>query len=51
MAKKFLYNLALSSLLFLILFFLTTIRGLGRKAGAALNPTTPIDTLKEVLVG
>jgi len=28
---------------------LTMIRGLGRKAGAALNPATPIDTLKEVL--
>ena len=25
------------------------IRGLGRKAGAALNPATPIDSLKEVL--
>ena len=28
---------------------LTMIRGLGRKAGAALNPATPIDSLKEVL--
>ncbi|MCX6568242.1 MAG: ribulose-phosphate 3-epimerase [Candidatus Aminicenantes bacterium] len=28
---------------------LTMIRGLGLKAGAALNPATPIDTLKEVL--
>jgi ribulose-phosphate 3-epimerase len=28
---------------------LTMIRGLGRKAGAALNPATPIDALKEVL--
>lgn len=28
---------------------LTMIRGLGRKAGAALNPATPIETLKEVL--
>ena len=28
---------------------LTMIRALGRKAGAALNPGTPIDTLKEVL--
>jgi ribulose-phosphate 3-epimerase len=28
---------------------LTLIRGLGRKAGAALNPATPIDTLAEVL--
>jgi ribulose-phosphate 3-epimerase len=28
---------------------LTMIRGLGSKAGAALNPATPIDTLKEVL--
>ena len=28
---------------------LTMIRSLGRKAGAALNPATPIDTLKEVL--
>lgn len=28
---------------------LTMIRGLGRKAGVALNPATPIDTLKEVL--
>jgi ribulose-phosphate 3-epimerase len=28
---------------------LTMIRDLGRKAGAALNPATPIDTLKEVL--
>ena len=29
--------------------YLTMIRGLGRKAGVALNPATPIDTLKEVL--
>ena len=28
---------------------LTLIRGLGRKAGVALNPATPIDTLAEVL--
>jgi ribulose-phosphate 3-epimerase len=28
---------------------LTMIRGLGRKAGVALNPATPIDTLKEIL--
>lgn len=28
---------------------LAMIRGLGRKAGAALNPATPIDTLTEVL--
>ena len=28
---------------------LTMIRGFGRKAGIALNPATPIDTLKEVL--
>ncbi len=28
---------------------LTMIRALGRKAGAALNPATPIDSLKEVL--
>ena len=28
---------------------LTMIRSLGRKAGVALNPATPIDTLKEVL--
>jgi len=28
---------------------LTMIRALGRKAGAALNPATPIETLKEVL--
>lgn len=28
---------------------LTMIRSLGRKAGAALNPATPIDTLREVL--
>jgi ribulose-phosphate 3-epimerase len=28
---------------------LTMIRGLGRKAGVALNPATPIDALKEVL--
>jgi ribulose-phosphate 3-epimerase len=28
---------------------LTLIRSLGRKAGAALNPATPIDTLQEVL--
>ena len=28
---------------------LTMIRGFGRKAGAALNPATPIETLKEVL--
>jgi ribulose-phosphate 3-epimerase len=28
---------------------LTMIRALGRKAGVALNPATPIDTLKEVL--
>ena len=28
---------------------LAMIRNLGRKAGAALNPATPIDTLKEVL--
>jgi len=30
---------------------LTMIRSLGRKAGAALNPATPIDALKEVLDG
>jgi ribulose-phosphate 3-epimerase len=28
---------------------LTMIRGLGRKAGAALNPATPLDTLEEIL--
>ncbi len=28
---------------------LTMIRGLGRKAGVALNPATPIETLREVL--